>query len=1373
MPKKQSFFIRSSAYIESFLKTREKSLKSWLDNYHSVTNFITKKYARALDLRYHTFRHTFKTKWPCAIAAILLQFNPNQTAIAQSPKRYIQLEGTQNPLHGVYETFQPVFVDLDGDSDLDFFAAYSGSQLEYFENDGSGGTNPYTSINFSSSPLAGIYIGKKPTFLDIDDDGDLDLFFGGEHSGGNNTVLKFYKNSGSNTNPSFGLISGNANPFNDVSFLGTTSNNYSLSQVHAEFIDIDGDGDQDVFFTHSQYARGVVYMENTGSASSPNFVERSGNDHPLNFVFNADDADLNFFDYDKDGDYDVFYMSEHGAEFFENTGTPNQPFFQRERNQHSPLDFLNNFRNIFLGGDMKLEFIDVDQDGKEELLVNPGDGGENGSILLKETNFDSRNVYVRKLDTPLNQLDQHDIIFSNFADLDGDGDFDMLGSARSGNVLYFENTGTSSQANLILQTGLNALLPNFNKDLPILEIADIDNDSDFDVIIGNSSGNIDLYENQSGNLTLISAGSSPFNGIQTTYSNSPTLIDLDNDGDLDLAVAGHQYSNYNNVGDIRYFENTGNSSSASFSEKYNNENPLHNVSLSKGGFLTFKDYDQDGDYDLIASQADGDFALFLNSGNSNSAIFNRFHSNVDPFRGLQPFQSTGFTKANFVDLDNDGQDEIITNSVHGRFAHLEAHEHTKLGRNEVSFGSKHLFIGGGEMNSPFYNISVTYEVAPEFADIDADGDLDAFNASNSSSGQLTMFQNMGNAHAPNFSSSANNFLNSLTFDEPIPSLTDIDNDGDQDLFVGQGNGHFQFFLNTGSNTVHNFVHTTGSGNPFDGISTPYRVKVHFADLDGDGDKDAILDQTSDNGGVPYHHIEDWINYEPPGGGNGGIDDLSDPIYKNSLRYYRNDGTASNPSFTHVTGSDNPLHAAEVNYYETISIADIDQDSDLDILVNGRYLDFSLIKNIGTTTNPSFVEVPEGFEIDPEIAYYSSALALVDLDKDGDADLLTSFYGSFYYYENEKDRSNDVPKFGRTHAHHVNENGDLWSWGKDEFGQLGTNIGGNTLLEAQMLSGSQGTDKISVGGHHSLAIHTSGTLYAWGHNNFGQLGSGNTLDIHTPTQIGSSNWEMVAAGDQHSLGIQSDGSLWSWGNNNFGQLGSGSTGGSNSTPTQVGSSTDWVYVSAGVDFSAALKSDGTVWTWGNNGFGQLGNGSTGGSNATPTQVGANTWLKIACGAHHVVALKNNNKVWTWGHNGFGQLAHGNTTHLAIPTKVNAEAWTNIAAGLHHSLFLKGDGSLWGAGRNDVGQLSSSSTSQYLSPAQINLDYDWKNITSGFSNSGGLKTNGLIHTWGASSKGQSGQNSDKWRVNSNPMHLHSLFDHRYESPIGGEGGEGPQN
>jgi alpha-tubulin suppressor-like RCC1 family protein len=263
--------------------------------------------------------------------------------------------------------------------------------------------------------------------------------------------------------------------------------------------------------------------------------------------------------------------------------------------------------------------------------------------------------------------------------------------------------------------------------------------------------------------------------------------------------------------------------------------------------------------------------------------------------------------------------------------------------------------------------------------------------------------------------------------------------------------------------------------------------------------------------------------------------------------------------------------------------------------------------------------------------------------------------------------------------------------------------------------------ISAGKNFCLAIKTDGTLWGWGVNGLGQLGLGNTTYYSSPKQVGAlTNWLLVSASQyQHTAAIKTDGTLWTWGSGAGGGLGVGNTT-NYSSPKQVGALTTWKYVSTGVSSTFAIKTDGTLWVWGRNNLGQLGlNNIT--YYSSPKQLGALTNWKVVAGSISVFtgAVKTDGTLWTWGNNANGALGLGNTTRYSSPKQVGALTnWLNLAAGYYNVLSTKTDGTLWSWGRNNLGQLGLGNISDYSSPMQVGLLTTWKSVAIGSRASIGL-------------------------------------------------------
>jgi alpha-tubulin suppressor-like RCC1 family protein len=295
--------------------------------------------------------------------------------------------------------------------------------------------------------------------------------------------------------------------------------------------------------------------------------------------------------------------------------------------------------------------------------------------------------------------------------------------------------------------------------------------------------------------------------------------------------------------------------------------------------------------------------------------------------------------------------------------------------------------------------------------------------------------------------------------------------------------------------------------------------------------------------------------------------------------------------------------------------------------------------------------------------------------------------------------------GLTYSLLLKSDGSLWAMGDNKFGQLGdgTHIVETNLPEQIVASNvtaiAAGSDVYDGRGPdpagHSLFLKNDGSLWAMGLNVNGQLGDGTYNDTNLPEMIVTSNVTAIAAGANFSLFLKSDGSLWAMGNNYYGQLGDGTTDNGNyetNLPEQIVAS-NVIAIAAGGEVdpghSLFLKSDGSLWAMGYNGYGQLGDGTYNNTNL-PEQIVASNVTAIAAGEIHSLFLKNDGSLWAMGYNGYGQLGDGTYNNTNLPEQIVANNVTAIAAGGEHSLFLKSDGSLWAMGANYIGQLGDGTT-----------------------------------------------------------------------------------
>ena len=279
--------------------------------------------------------------------------------------------------------------------------------------------------------------------------------------------------------------------------------------------------------------------------------------------------------------------------------------------------------------------------------------------------------------------------------------------------------------------------------------------------------------------------------------------------------------------------------------------------------------------------------------------------------------------------------------------------------------------------------------------------------------------------------------------------------------------------------------------------------------------------------------------------------------------------------------------------------------------------------------------------------------------------------------------------------------------------------------------------ISAGDFHTAAIKADGSLWTWGFSGNGQLGDGmggNYDYKSTPIKI-MDNVVAVSAGYGHTAAIKSDGSLWTWGLNNHGQLGDGTTE-NKYTPVKIMDNV--IAVSAGGWHTAAIKSDGSLWTWGRNN-GQLGDGTTE-DKYTPVKIMDNV-IAVSAAHSNTAAIKSDGSLWTWGSNWGGQLGDGTTEDKYTPVKImdNVAA---VSAGDGHTAAIKSDGSLWTWRCNGDGQLGDGTTENKYTPVKI-MD-NIAAVSAGNAHAAAIKSDGSLWAWGSNYNGQLGDGTTEYKT-----------------------------
>jgi len=276
---------------------------------------------------------------------------------------------------------------------------------------------------------------------------------------------------------------------------------------------------------------------------------------------------------------------------------------------------------------------------------------------------------------------------------------------------------------------------------------------------------------------------------------------------------------------------------------------------------------------------------------------------------------------------------------------------------------------------------------------------------------------------------------------------------------------------------------------------------------------------------------------------------------------------------------------------------------------------------------------------------------------------------------------------------VKNDGTGWCWGSDSNDKLGNGAAGSSSVPVQ-LSEAGPWDMITTpefGGYSACGLKSDGTAWCWGRDTTGQLGNGSGISGNQPDPVQVSDagpWDAVEMGNFHACGIKSaDGSVWCWGSDGAGQLGNGSgITGNQEDPVQISEAGPWDMISLGVDFSCGLKSAGTVWCWGSDGYGRLGNGAAG-SQTSPMQITeAGPWDVISAGRNHACGVKTDGTLWCWGQGDKGELGNGDTADHEDPVQVSGSgSWVSVSADTEHTCGLKTDGSVWCWGNFSEGRL----------------------------------------------------------------------------------------
>lgn len=558
---------------------------------------------------------------------------------------YTEVIGEENPLGGKINPFsqfdmepmvKPAFVDIDNDADLDVFVGDTLGSIHYYRNMGN---QEFEEVTGDADPFNGVTVSTqaKPTFVDIDGDGDFDAFVG-TYDGD----IKYFENIGSVNVPKFDEITGTSNPFDEEDF------EYFSAPA---FVDIDNDSDFDAF-VGSKYDT-IRYYENIGDNEVPILSEMEDADNPADGIIHNYVVPT-FADMDDDGDMDMFVGTKYdGLKYYENTGTAAEAAF-------TLVEDPQYLSEVNFGNSLAPDIADLDDDGDFDVFV----GNYIGQIRYYNNEGTPSNPDFIP-NEPINIGYNASI---DFVDIDNDGDYDAFGGEYYGTITFFQNEGTAGEPDFeIIEDINNPFFQDSITESPKPEFVDIDGDEDFDLFFGNSEGEILYYENAGSantpNFVKREGAEFPFDGVDVGDASNPTFVDIDNDGDMDAFIG-------ESAGDVKFFLNNGDAQVPIFVEQTGTDNPLDGITKKPIATPEFADVDRDGDYDLLLGSKYEELRYFENTGTADEAEFTEQTGDDNPFQISE--MGNIFVDPAFVDIDNDIDLDLFFATGQGTIRHLRS-----------------------------------------------------------------------------------------------------------------------------------------------------------------------------------------------------------------------------------------------------------------------------------------------------------------------------------------------------------------------------------------------------------------------------------------------------------------------------------------------------------------------------------------------------------------------------------------------------------------------------------------------------------------------------------------------------------------------------
>ena len=568
----------------------------------------------------------------------------------------------ENAYSGGIDFSAPTFVDIDNDGDSDMFTGKGNGRIIYHRNDGTADSPSWTFITFSYNSID-VGENASPTFVDIDGDSDYDLFIG-EYDG----VINYYRNDGTAAVPSWTFVS-SAYTFTDFGFVSIPA-----------FCDIDGDNDYDMFIGES--GGNINYFRNDGTSATPSWVFVTETYASIDV---GPYSRPTFVDIDNDNDFDMFIGEKDGnINYYRNDGDVNTPTWTLVTETYDSID---------VGEHSVPTFVDIDNDNDFDLYIGESVGNINcyrndGTSATPSWTFITDNyeliIDVGFYSTP------------TFVDIDGDGDFDMFIGKFSGYISYFRNDGTVITPSWTLVTETYESIDVGSSSIPTF--VDIDNDNDYDMFIGEWDGNINYYQNNGSSTnpswTFVTA---TYQFIDVGGASSPEFVDIDNDGDFDMFIGEYW-------GKIEYYRNHGTAEKPAWTFVTSDYN---SIDVGYRPTPTFVDIDNDGDFDMFIGEDSANINYYRNDGNLANpswTFVTEFYNSID----IGASRST----ISFVDINNDGDFDIFIGGYCGGLSFWEASGYTSnpllSWTGEINYTTDGLNLEiGSDSNTFIYRIRYT------------------------------------------------------------------------------------------------------------------------------------------------------------------------------------------------------------------------------------------------------------------------------------------------------------------------------------------------------------------------------------------------------------------------------------------------------------------------------------------------------------------------------------------------------------------------------------------------------------------------------------------------------------------------------------------